>query len=141
MEGRQRRIKVARLTSVFLLSFISSLFFFPVTPVCAADPKDELQQIEKKLIKEKQKVEQTIKKEKSTLSELERITKKLEKRRKELGDYDHRLSKTRSNIRRLENDIFLLNSKHKARSVLLKERLKNLYKQRHGSIADILVSL
>jgi septal ring factor EnvC (AmiA/AmiB activator) len=140
MEVRQRRIKVALLTSCFLLSSISSLFFFPLTIVCASDPEGELQQIEKRLVKEKQKIVQTIKKEKSTLSELEKITKKLEKKRKELDGYDRRLSKTRSNIRRLENDIFLLNSKHKTRAVLLKERLRSLYKQRHGSIADILVS-
>ncbi|UCF87685.1 MAG: peptidoglycan DD-metalloendopeptidase family protein [Nitrospiraceae bacterium] len=141
MEVKQRRMKIALLPSCFfLLSLVSSLFFFSLTPLCASDPEGELKQIQKKIIEEKRKVEQTIKKEKSTLSELERITKKLEKKRKELDSYDRRLSKTRSNIRRLENDIFLLNSKLKTRSVLLKERLKSLYKQRHGSIADILVS-
>jgi septal ring factor EnvC (AmiA/AmiB activator) len=106
----------------------------------AADPREDLQDIQKRIVQERQKVKLTIKKEKSTLSELERINRNLEKKKKELREYDRRLSKTESNIRKLENDILLLNGKLRKRSLFLKERLRSLYKQRHGSVADILIS-
>jgi septal ring factor EnvC (AmiA/AmiB activator) len=111
-----------------------------ISPLSAADPKKQLEQVQKKLLQEKQKVKQTIKKEKSTLSELERLNKILSKRQKELTDYDNRLSSTRSRIRQLENDILLMNGKIDARAAVLGERLRSIYKQRHGGIADILVS-
>jgi septal ring factor EnvC (AmiA/AmiB activator) len=126
---------------IFCLVFI----FVSILPahfarLSAADPKKELEQVQKKLLQEKQKVKQTIKREKSTLSELERLNKILGKKQKELTDYDNRLSRTRSKIRQLENDILLMNGKIDKRASFLRERFKSIYKQRHGSIADMLVS-
>ncbi len=106
----------------------------------AADPDKELKKIQKQLVQEKEKVKQTIKKEKSTLSELERLNKILGKKQKELQDYDRLLSDTRAKIRQLENDILLMNGKIEKRTAFLKERLRSIYRQRHGDVADMLVS-
>ncbi len=106
----------------------------------AADPKKELKAIQKKLSQEKRKVKQTIKKEKSILSELERINKIIRKKREELKYFDKRLSETRSKIRLLKKEIALLDTKLDTRKSFLKDRLKSLYKQQHWNIADILVS-
>ena len=135
-----RTLQSTFIISCFLLFLFILIFPSDFSPVYASDPKDELQKIEKTLQQQKQKVQKTIQKEKSALSELEQLSKILSKKQKELQDYDRRLSKTRSNIRQLENDILLINEKLDASSKMLKERLRRLYKQQHGSIADMLVS-
>ena len=106
----------------------------------ASSPKEELEEIQKKLQQEKQKVKQTIKKEKSVLEELEQIEKNLNKKRRELKHYANLLSETGSKIRQLENDITLLNGHLETRKKYLRERLINLYKQQHGDIASTLIS-
>jgi septal ring factor EnvC (AmiA/AmiB activator) len=129
------------LTSYFLLLiFHFSLLTSHFSLTDASDPKKELQEIEKRLSEEKRKVKQTIKEEKSILSELDQINKLLRKKREELKYYDTRLSETRSKIIVLENEISVLNEKLQIRKNLLKERLRSLYKQRHGDIAFLLFS-
>ncbi|MEK6529195.1 MAG: hypothetical protein AABZ36_09990 [Nitrospirota bacterium] len=73
-----------------LLSLLSSRFFL----VYAADPRDELLEVQKKLTQQKSKVKQTIKKEKSVLSELDQIDKTIKKKKKEMRYFDERLSET-----------------------------------------------
>jgi len=126
--------------SCFLLTFCFSFLIFHFSFLHASDPKKELQEIQKKLSEEKLRVKQTIKKEKSILQELEQINKLLREKRKELKYYERRLSETYSKIRTLENEISLLNGKLKTRKDLLNERLRTIYKQRHGDIAFILIS-
>jgi septal ring factor EnvC (AmiA/AmiB activator) len=125
--------------SVFCL-FLLSLILTPFSTTDASDPNDKLQKIQKRLLQEKSKVEKTRKKEESIVSELENINKSLRKKQKSLKEFDDRLSQTRSKIRKLENEIALLNNKLGARNELLQIRLRSLYKQKHGTIADILVS-
>lgn len=136
--GRNKwKIKITLLVPFFLLL---SLLVSHFSPVNAADPKKELQKIQKRLLKEKSKVKQTIKKEKSIVSELEQITKVLRKKQEELKYFDKRLSKSRSKIRQLGKEIALLDGKLETRKKILKGRLRSLYKQQRGNIANILVS-
>lgn len=137
MGNKKWKIKIWLLASCFLLL---SLLTSPFSLLNASDPKEKLQEIQKKLSREKRKVKQTIKKEKSILSELEKINKLLRKKREELRYYDKRLSDTRNKIRLLEKEILLLNKKLQTRKNFLKGRLKSLYKYQHGDIASILVS-
>jgi septal ring factor EnvC (AmiA/AmiB activator) len=125
---------------IVIFTFVSFLFSFPYSFPHAADPRDQLQKIQKRLFEEKSKVKKTIKKEKSILADLEDITKNLRKKRKSLKDLDGRLTSTRSEIRKLDNKISLLRDKLNSQEELLKLRLRGLYKQRYGNIAEILVS-
>jgi len=106
----------------------------------AADPKEELEEIQKKLTREKEKVKETIKRERSILSELEEIGKALKKKREELSYYDKRLRETRQKITKVGGEIANLNSQLEKRKLLLKERLRSLYKQKYGETALILIS-
>jgi septal ring factor EnvC (AmiA/AmiB activator) len=119
-----------------LLPLLSSRFSL----VYAADPREELLEVQKKLTKQKSKVKQTITKEKSILSELDQIDKTIKKKKEELRYFDARLSETHSKIRQLENEILLLDGKLKIRKKYLNERLNSLYKQRRGEIVSILIS-
>ncbi|MBI4686466.1 MAG: peptidoglycan DD-metalloendopeptidase family protein [Nitrospirae bacterium] len=121
-----------------LLTF--ALFTFHFSLLNAADPREELKEIQKKIGKEKQKVTQAIKKERSILSELEEIDKTLQKKKEELELYDNRLTQTLSKIRSLEGEIAGINRKLEHRRRFLKERLISLYKHRQGSSAVILIS-
>lgn len=142
----QKRLPVNRRRPFLIVIFFSLLVLIFAadcllpSSVLASNPKKDLKEVQKKLRREKSKVTQTIKKEKSILSEIEQINKTIRKRQKELRYYDKRLSETRSRIRRLENEITLLNGKLKTRKSFLKERLKSLYKQQRGDIVSILVS-
>lgn len=142
MENGKRKIKSRLLLISYLLFLIShfSLFTSHFSLVDASDPKKELQEIQKKLQEEKHKVKQTIKKEKFILSELEQINKILGEKKEELKYYDKRLSETNSRLRKLENEIALINGKLEIRKKFLKDRLRSLYKQRQGDIAFILIS-
>ncbi len=137
MRSRRWKVNILIITSFFLFfSFFISHFSF----IDAADPKERLQEIQKKLSREKRNVKQTIKKEKSILSELEKINKLLRKKKEELKYYDRRLSDTRAEIRLLEKEITLLNGKLETRKNFLKGRLRSLYKHHHSDIASMLVS-
>ncbi len=119
-----------------LLTFLTSYF----SALNAADPKEELKEIQKKLVQKKQKVEETIKKERSILTDLEEIERAIKKKAEELKYYNAMLTQTHSKIRILDGEIRSLNDKLKKRKLFLKERLRRLYKQQHGDIAVILVS-
>ncbi len=127
----------ALLASCFLLLL---LFASDFSLLYASDPKKELNEIKRKLSQERRKVKQTIKKEISVLSELEGINNILREKKRELKYFDQRLSKTRSKIRLLENDIALFSKKLETRKNLLKDRLKSLYKQQRGDLAILLIS-
>lgn len=126
--------------NVLIVLFFFSLFTFHSSLLYAADPREELLEIQKKLTEQKSKVNQTIKKEKSVLSELDQIDKTIKKKKEELRYFDARLSETHSKIRQVENDILLLDRKLDIRKKYLKERLNSLYKQRRGEIVSILIS-
>ncbi len=137
MSSRRWKVNILIITFFFLFfSFFISHFSF----IDAAGPKERLQEIQKKLSREKRNVKQTIKKEKSILSELEEINKLLRKKKEESKYYDKRLSDTRAEIRLLEKEITLLNGKLETRKIFLKGRLRSLYKHRHSDIAAMLVS-
>jgi len=142
MENRKLEVKIGLLLTPYslLLAFCFLVLSSQFSVLHASDPGKELQEIQKRLSEEKLKVKQTIKEEKSMLSELEQINKLLRKKHEELKYYDRRLSETRSRIKALENEISLLNEKLETRKNLLKERLRGLYKQRHRDIAFILIS-
>ncbi len=129
------------LTSNFLLlTFFFLLLSSYFSLLNAATPKEEFEEVQKKLQQEKQKVKQTIKKEKSVFEELEQIEKNLNKKRRELKHYSSLLSETGSRIKQLENDIAALNGHLETRKSYLKERLITLYKQQRGDIASTLIS-
>lgn len=123
-----------------LLTFHFLLFTSHFSSLHASDPEKELQEIQKKLLKEKYRVKETIKKEQSILEELEEINKILGKKRSELKYYNNRLSETREKIGQLENEIASLSRKLETRKKYLGERLRTIYKQQHGDIASVLVS-
>ncbi len=125
---------------IIVLTFCLVLPAVNLSVLYAAGPKDRLEKIEKRLLKEKKKVTKTIKKEKSILTALEKTNKALSKTRDELKIFDKRLSKTRKKIGLLEKEIKLLDKKLQTRKNILKDRLKSLYKQQYGNVADILVS-
>ncbi|MBI4654402.1 MAG: peptidoglycan DD-metalloendopeptidase family protein [Nitrospirae bacterium] len=106
----------------------------------ASDPRDELKEVQKKLDMEKRKAAKTIKKEKSILSELERIDKALSEKKEEMVYYDNRLKQTRTKIRSLDVEVFTLNGKLEKRQEFLRQRLRSLYKQQRGDAAVILMS-
>lgn len=134
MGSRKWKIMILLLTSYLLL--LTSHFSL----AWAAEPKEELKEIQKKLGQKKQKVEETIKKERSILAELEEIDRALKKKAEELKYHNAMLAQTRSRLRILEGEITGLNDKLKKRKLLLKDRLRSLYKHQHGDIAVILVS-
>lgn len=132
---------VHRLLFYFLLlTFNFLLLTSHFSALNAADPKEELKEIQKKLGQKKQKVEETIKKERSILTDLEEIERAIKKKVEELKYYNAMLTQTRSKIRILDGEIRSLNDKLKKRKLFLRERLRRLYKQQHGDIAVILVS-
>ncbi len=88
----------------------------------------------------KQKVKDALKREKSVLSEIEKIDRSIKKKQDELKYYDKRISHTQSKILRLAKEIHLFAGKLDKRKQYLKERLSALYKQRYGSNAIILIS-
>ncbi len=137
MGSRKWEIKSLFLVSFFLLfSFLISHF----SPIHAANPKGELKKIQKRLLREKKRVEQTIEKEKSILTEMERINKLLGKKQDELKLYDDRLTRTRSKNKKLGNEIGALKDEINKRKKILKGRLVSIYKQQYGNMASILVS-
>ncbi len=108
------------------------MLFLRPSPALSANPKGakgELDKIERRLKKEKSKIKKTFIKEKSILTEMEKINKALKKKKVELNHLDKRLSTTRSRLGRLKNDVSALNAKLKTRERFLKERLKSIYKQ------------
>ncbi len=125
------------------LIFIAPALIFPFgeSTAFASKPQEELSKVKKKLQEEKQKMKEVIKEERSILSELEEIEKVIKEKKSELNQYSNELSKTKSSIRILANEISNLNKNLKKRNSYLKERLKVLYKQqRKGDIALILIS-
>ncbi|MBI5675282.1 MAG: peptidoglycan DD-metalloendopeptidase family protein [Nitrospirae bacterium] len=121
--------------------FISYSLSFQTPPANAADPKKELTVIQQKLSKEEAKVKSAAKKEKSLLSELEEINRTIRTKQSELNSYDKELVETRSRITFLEDEISKLSSEMKKKKGSLKERLRELYKQRlGGDVALILFS-
>lgn len=128
------------LISIFIIFLCSSLIF--QTPSAnAADPKKELTVIKKKLTQEEAKVKSAVKKEKSLLSELEEINRTIKTKQIELNSYDKELTETRSKITFLEDEISKLTGEMHKKKGSLKERLRELYKQRiSGDIALILFS-
>lgn len=128
------------LISIYIIFLFSPLFFHAVS-ANAADPKKELKAIQKKLSKEEAKVKSAVKKEKSLLSELEEINRSIKTKQSELSSYDKELSETRAKITFLEAEISKLTGEMKKKKANLKERLRELYKQRlGGDIALILFS-
>lgn len=137
------KIQIPKSKFICHLSFVVlclSLLTFHFSLLYAQDPKGELEEIQKKLSREKEKVKETIKRERSILSELEEIDKALKKKREELSYYDKRLRETRQKIMKVGREIADLNSQLEKRKSLLKERLRSLYKQQHGEAALILIS-
>lgn len=122
---------------LFILHF--SLFTFHCSLSYAGDPKKELEEVQKRLSREKQKVKEAVKKEDSILSELEKINKELDKKRGELAYYDNRLTQTRSKIRLLDEEINVLNNKLEKRKMFLKDRLRSLYKQQSRNIGTVIL--
>lgn len=106
----------------------------------AASPKKKLTQIRRQLEKKKQKVKETIKKEKSVLERIADINAGIKKKQQELKKYDRQISEAQSNILHLSKEITLLNGKLDKRKDYLKDRLKALYKQQYGGNALILIT-
>jgi septal ring factor EnvC (AmiA/AmiB activator) len=126
------------LISLFALLLLSSV---NIQTVFAADPKKELSDVQKKLSQEEAKVKSAAKKEKSLLSELEDINSSIKSKQGELNSYDRELAETRSKITYLEDEITKLTGEMSMKKGKLKERLRELYKQRlSGDIALILFS-
>lgn len=128
------------LISVYIL-FLFSCLFFQTPSANAADPKKELTVIQKKLSQEEAKVKSAAKKEKSLLSELEDINRTIKAKQNDLNSYDKELTETRSKITFLEDEISKITGEMNKKKGNLKERLRELYKQRlGGDIALILFS-
>lgn len=106
-----------------------------------ANPKEELRELKEKLKVEEKKIEKTIAKEKSILTELENIEKSMKENKRKLTIFDSRLKKTQSDMKSLGRDIAELNNKLSGRRELLKKRLTALYKEQYaGDTALILIS-
>lgn len=123
-----------------MAAVLAVLFGAYPSSVSAANPQGELQKIQKRLAREKERVEQTIEKEKSILTEMEAINKLLGKKQDELKLYDSRLTEARSENQKLSNEIDALNSEMNKRKNILKDRLVSIYKQQYGNMASVLVS-
>lgn len=140
MKSRKCGTKRA-LCGILAFSFCLFLLSAHFSPSFASkNPKRELKKIEKRLRTEKRKIEQAIEKEKSILTEIENTNKALRKKHEELKHYNKRLTNTNSEIDKLNEEILLLDKKLGDRKDILKTRLRSLYKQQHGIIADVLIS-
>jgi septal ring factor EnvC (AmiA/AmiB activator) len=128
-----------------LLLLISCiLLFFLLTPSLtsseASNEKKKLSDIQKQLKTKKEKVKESIKKEKSVIGRIEDINKRIIQKEKELKEYDDRISQTNADIQDLSSEINTLNRKLSVRKEHLKKRLRTLYKQQYGGHALILIS-
>lgn len=107
----------------------------------SANPAKELSIVKEKIQKEKQKIEEAIRKEQSILSELEKIDKSVKNKKGELSRYDDRLRQTTKKIQLLQKDISKLTDKIGDRKRLLRDRLRFLYKDQYsGDTALVLIS-
>ncbi|MBI4681846.1 MAG: peptidoglycan DD-metalloendopeptidase family protein [Nitrospirae bacterium] len=131
---------VVRFSLLILFVFLFSLYSSYVSPVEASNANKELFEIQEKLKTSKQKVEESIKKEKSVIELIEDLNNSIKKKTEELEDYDKRISGTQSEISTLSQEISLLNSKLDSRKKHLKGRLRALYKQQYGGHALVLIS-
>ncbi len=125
---------------LILFVFLFSPGIFHLSPLEAANAKKELFEIQEKLKTNRQKVEESIKKEKSVIERIEDLNNNIKKKTEELEDYDKRISRTQSDISILSQEISLLNSKLVSQKEHLKGRLRALYKQQYGGHALILIS-
>jgi len=126
---------------VIIVCIINLLVLNPSPPSHATNPKRELSKVRKKLEEEKRKIKEAIKKEKSILSELERIERVIKEKDEELRHLNRDLSRTRKRVRMLDMEIANLKDRLTKRDEYLKERLRALYKQQiRGDIALILIS-
>jgi len=120
------------------------LFTFLFTPlfslVHAANPRKDLSEVERKLKQKKQQVKEAIEKEKSILSEIDRINKNIRKIQGEMNTYEKRISQTESDIKNLKGEISMLSVRLEQDKQKLKVRLKDLYKQHYGAKALILIN-
>jgi septal ring factor EnvC (AmiA/AmiB activator) len=127
-------------TIILFFTFNFSLLTSHFSLVYAADTKQELSEIERKLKQRKQQVKETIKQEKSILSEVDKINKTIKQKQEELKNYENRIIQAQSNIKNLEEAIMTLVGKLDQKKQNLKERLNALYKQHHGERALILIT-
>ncbi|RJQ56080.1 MAG: hypothetical protein C4526_02490 [Nitrospiraceae bacterium] len=138
---RHKKKAIIILLTVFFFSFIPCpLPFAPCPFANAADPSKELSVIEKNLKKRKQQVQETIRQEKSVLSDLEKININIRQKQKELKDYENRITKTRLQISTLEEEIAELAGKMEQRRQVMREHLRTLYKQQYGGKALVLIT-
>ncbi|MBI5740828.1 MAG: peptidoglycan DD-metalloendopeptidase family protein [Nitrospirae bacterium] len=135
-----RKLKTSKIFCFLFFIFYFLLLTSHFSLLFAANTKKELSEIEEKLRKKRQQVQETIKQEKSILSEVEQINKAIKRRQQELKDYEKRISQTQTHIKNLEEEISLLAGRMEQRRQDLKERLKVLYKQQYGGKALILIA-
>ena len=141
---KQRHIGLKKLL-LPLKSIILSIFLIFITisflnPAGAADTKEKLSEIQKKIQSTMQKVKESRKKEKSVLERMGDIDRSIKKKEQELKAYDKRMSRTQTKIKKLSEEIRRLNTKLGSRQGHLKERLRALYKQQYGGYALLLIS-
>ncbi len=121
-----------------MLLFTVSIINIPDT--WAADPKQKLSDIQRKIKSKLKQVRESKQKEKSVLERIDDIEKGIRKKEKDLRHYDKQIFQTQAEIAALSKDIDQLNSDLDSRKVHLKERLRSLYKQQYGGHALILIS-
>lgn len=131
---------MGRLVVLVITIFILNNTSFISHP-SASTHEEELSEVKKKLEEGKRKIKESIKEERSILSELERIEKVIKEKNEELNKYKKELTRIEMSIRILEEEITRLNKDIENTSGYLKERLKLLYKQHmRGDIPLILIS-
>ena len=135
-----RKLKIIKVLYFLLLIFNFSLLTSHFSLIYAANHKNELSEIERKLKQKKQQVKEAIEQERSILSEVDKINRTVKQKQEELKDYEIRISQAQSNIKNLEDEITALAGKVEQKKQNLKEGLKALYKQQYGSKALILIT-
>lgn len=129
---KQRKLKITLIVSSALLLAASSL------TVYAADPEKKLLEIERELKAKKGKVEESIRKEKSILSTLQRIDLNIKSQEKELQQIADQITGIQVDILSLSKELTALKDKLSRKKTYLKERLRVLYRQHYGGYALIL---
>lgn len=117
--------------------FLSAFMWFAPSGY-AADPEKKLLEIEKELKTKKHKVEESIRKEKSILSTLQRIDLNIKSKEKELQQINDKITGIQVDILSLSKELADLKEKLARRKSYLEERLRVLYRQHYGGYALLL---
>ncbi len=131
---------------ILIIIMVLAVFAVPTPAFCAdgsqgkggANTAKELEAIKKRLQQERGETKKFGKKEKSLLSELDKVAIAISKHRRELKRINRRLRRAKKDLKRTDKKIKALSKEKKEYQVVLASRLRAIYKMRSGRATPVL---